>query len=247
MERDDGSFTTCDAEVANDLNRYFELTFTQEDMSSVPVPSFGCEGSICDISISESVVLQKLYSLKDNKAPDPDGTHSYILKACADTLCTPLTMLYHQSLTSGDLPSDWKKAHVVPVFKKGSKCKASNYRPISLTSTVVKILESIIRSELLNFLVEYDILNHQQHGFMCSKSCLTNLLETFEDWTKAVDQGYGVDVIYLDYTKAFDSVPHCRLVSKLKAYGIHGNLLLWLTSFLSNRFQSVVVNGCHSD
>jgi len=136
--------------------------------------------------------------------------------------------------------------NVIPVFKKGSKFKASSYRPISLTSTIVKILEAIVRSELLNFLIENNILNCQKHGFMNSKSCLTNLLETFEDWTRAVDEGHGVDVIYLDYSKAFDSVLHSRLVSKLEAYGIYGNLLKWLINFLNNHVQTVVVNGSHS-
>ena len=150
-------------------------------------------------------------------------------------------------MTSGDLPCEWKKAHVIPVYKKGSKIKATNYRPISLTSTVVKILESIIRTELFDFLLENNILNHQQHGFVCNKSCLTNWLETFEDWTSAVDQGYGVDVVYLDYSKAFDSVPHRRLISKLEAYGVRGNLSLWLSNFLTNCFQRVVVNGSQSD
>ena len=115
------------------------------------VPPFRCEGSICDINVSESIVSQKLYALKDNKAPGPDSIHSYILKACAHMLCTTLTILFQQSLTSGALPSDWKKAHVIPVFKKGSRFKANNYRPISLTSTVVIILESVICTELLNF------------------------------------------------------------------------------------------------
>ena len=114
---------------------------------------------------------------------------------------------------------------------------------------MVKILESIIRTELFDFLLENNILNHQQHGFMCNKSCLINLLETFEDWTSVVDQGYGVDVVYLDYSKAFDSVhvPHRRLISKLEAYSVRGNLSLWLSNFLTNRFQRVVVNGSQSD
>ena len=117
--------------------------------------------------------MEKLSTLKDNKAPGPDSIHSYVLKACAHTLCAPLTMLFLQSLTSGDLPCEWKKAHVIPVYnyKKGSKFKATNYRPISLTctSTVVKILESIIRTELFDFLLENNILNHQQHGFVCNR------------------------------------------------------------------------------
>jgi len=112
---------------------------------------------------------------------------------------------------------------------------------------VVKILESVIRTELLNFLSENDILSHQQHGFICKQSCFTNLLATFEDWTSTMNQGYNVDVIYLDYSKAFDSVPHQRLLCKLEAYSIRGNLLSWLSNFLSNRLQKVTINGCLSE
>jgi len=130
---------------------------------------------------------------------------------------------------------------VITIFKKGSRYKAKNYRPISLTSTVVKILESTVLADLFRFLIDNDILNQQQHGFVSRKSCLTNLLETFEDWTCALDQEYGVDVVYLDYSKAFDSVPHNRLLSKLEAYGIRGNILLWLSNFLSSRLQRVAV------
>ena len=107
---------------------------------------------------------------------------------------------------------EWKQAHVVPIFKKGQRNQASNYRPISLTSLVVKILESIICLELLKFVDEQGILNDMQHGFVSRKSCFTNLLSTFEEWTSALDQGFGIDVIFLDYSKAFDSVPHQRLI-----------------------------------
>ena len=174
---------------------------------------FFCLTMFMIIGITKSTVLQKLLELKVNKAPGPDGIHSYILKACANTLYVPLTILYSQSLSSGVLPDEWKQAHVVPVFKKGQRNQASNYRPISLTSLVVKILESIIRSELVTFLDGQGILNGEQHGFVNRKSCFTNLLSTFEEWTSALDQGFSIDVIFLDYNKAFDSVPHHRLIS----------------------------------
>ena len=105
--------------------------------------------------------------------------------------------------------------HVVPIFKKGQRNQASNYRPISLTSLVVKMPESIIRSELVKFFDEQGILNGEQHGFVNKKSCFTNLLSTFEEWTSALDQGFGIDVIFLDYSKAFDSIQHHRLICKL--------------------------------
>ena len=134
----------------------------------------------------------------------------------------------------------------MPIFKKGSKTKAKNYRPISLTSQLVKILESIIRTKVMKYLTDNNIVTHYQHGFVSKKSCFTNLLETFEDWTAAVDRGCGVDVIYLDYSKAFDTVPHLRLIEKLKGYGISGSLLMWLMNFLQGRSQRIVLNGIQS-
>ena len=132
------------------------LNSTQEDLSSVPVPPFRFEGSICDVNISESLVLQKLCSLKDNKAPGPDSIHAYILKACACSLCTSFAMIFQQSLTSGNLPNDWKKANVISVFKKGSKFKAINYRPISLTYTVVK--QSYANRFITSCIIHYERL-----------------------------------------------------------------------------------------
>jgi len=204
-------------------------------LTHIPVPSFRNNESISSIEINEDTVLERLCELKVNKAPGPDGLHSYVLKSCASTICIPLTMLYTQSLASGELPDEWKQVHIIPVFKKGRKNQATNYRPISLTPVVVKILESIIRSELLLFCINNNVLSQEQHGFVNRKSCFTNLLKTFEKWTSALDNGFGVDVIYLDYSKAFDSVPHRRLVTKLEAYGIRGGLSTWMSSFLSNR------------
>ena len=107
---------------------------------------------------------------------------------------------------------DWKMANTTPIFKKGSKTIPTNYRPVSLTSQVVKILESLIHFRIMQYLSENNIVTPYQHGFTTKKSCFTNLLETYENWTLAVDSGCGIDVIYLDYSKAFDSVPHYRLV-----------------------------------
>ena len=241
LQKSDGSLTADDQEVAETLNLFFESTFTGEDLSSMPVPSSESENSICDI---ESIVLQKLRELNVNKAPGLDAWFTFL---CLENLCehtfTPLTILYSQSLSDGILPDEWKQAHIIPIFKKGQRNQASNYRPISLTSLIVKMLESIIRSELVKCFDEQGILNGEQHGFVNKKSCFTNLLSTFEEWISALDQGFGIDVIFLDYSKAFDSVPHHRLICKLEALGVHGNLSLWISNFLSNRFQRVVLNG----
>ena len=146
-------------------------------------------------------------------------------------------------MDEGRLPEDWKKAKVTPIHKKGSKKLAGNYRLISLTSQVCKVLERIVREHLTNHLDEHNLITPRQHGFVKNKSCQTNLLETMEDWTRALDNGSNLDVIYLDYQKAFDTVPHRRLIEKLRAYGVQGKLLDWIKSFLTGRSQQVIVGN----
>ena len=135
---------------------------------------------------------------------------------------------------------------IILVFKKGIKSEASNYRPISLTSQIIKILESIICDSIHILIADHNPIHPHQHGFVPRKYCLTNLLESFQDWIHFVDEGFGVDIIYLDYKQAFDSVPHQRLLHKIEGYGVSGNLLSWLTNFLTQRYQRVTVDGVHS-
>ena len=107
--------------------------------------------------------------------------------------------MFTQSIDTGILPGDWRRTNVTPIFKKGSKVSPENYRPISLTSQVVKVLEGLVRSKMMSFLDENEIITNCQHSFIKKKSCFTNLLTTLEDWTSAVDQGYGIDVAYLGH------------------------------------------------
>ena len=136
------------------LQSYFETSFTNEYISSLPSFS-GRLGNLCllDVHISEDVFFHKLCNLKPYKSPGPDSLHSYVLKACVGCLVKPLYILFRQSLTKGHIPNDWKCANITPVFKKGSKSRPSNYRPISLTSQVAKILESIVRDTIQNFFI----------------------------------------------------------------------------------------------
>ena len=158
----------------------------------------------------------------------------------------PLCALFRSSLDSGQLPDDWKVGQVVPIYKKGKKEDASNYRPVSLTSVPSKIMESVIRDQLLEHMQSAGLLSDAQHGFIPRRSCATQLLVTLEDWTRLMENGEPVDVVYTDFKKAFDSVPHRRLLSKLHSYGIRGKLLRWLEAFLTKRRQRVVVNGVFS-
>lgn len=158
-------------------------------------------------------------------------------------LCVPLTHLFNISLKSGSVPTEWKRAHITPLFKKGNKKLAENYRPVSLTPTVCKLMESIIKRKLMLHMESNNLFSVHQHGFRGGHSCVTQLLEVIELWTKALDNGENIDVIYLDFRKAFDTVPFERLIIKLQAYGICGNMLEWIRSFLEDRQQRVIVNG----
>jgi len=152
-----------------------------------------------------------------------------LLKECTTVLAEPLSLHFQHSFDTGTLPADWKTGNIVPIFKKGDRTDRANYRPVSLTSVPCKIMESIIKDKLMRFLESNDLLCKEQHGFHSGRSCLTNLLETFENWTKALDEGYGLNVVYLDYRKAFDSVPHRQLIEKLNSFEINGKLLqLWV-------------------
>ena len=150
-----------------------------------------------------------------NKSPGVDGISPKILKETLEQISTPLAHVFSMSLKEGIVPFEWMEANIIPLFKKGSRNKSVNYRPVSLTSVICKLLKTIIMDHMMmDFLIKHKLINPSQHGFLKAKSCLTNLVCFLEDITKWVDDGSPVDVIYLDFQKAFDKVPHQRLIRK---------------------------------
>ena len=147
------------------------------------------------------------------------------------------------SLQEGIVPFERKEANIIPLVKKGSRNKLVNYRPVSLTSVICKLLESIIMDHMMDFLIKHKLIYPSQHGFLKAKSCLTNLLCFLEEITKWVDDGSPVDVIYLDFQKAFDKVPHQRLIRTLKSHGMGNSIINWVEQCLTDRRQRVVVDG----
>ena len=135
---------------------------------------------------------------------------------------------------------------MTPVYKKGGRSCPNNYRPITLTSVVGKILESIIRDHVFDHLISHNLLSPQQHGFVPGKSCVSQLITAMDRWTQAYDSGYNTDIIYFDFSKALDTVPHLRLLHQLEVYGIKDKLLMWFKSFLVGRQQCVVLDNIQS-
>ena len=151
--------------------------------------------------------------------------------------------VFNLSLKEGVVPFEWKEANIIPLFKKGSRNKSENYRPVSLTSVICKLLERLIKYHMVDFIVKHKLLNSSQHGFLKARSCLTNMLCFLEEITKWIDVGSPVDIIYLDFQKAFGKVPHQRLLLKLKAHGIGDSITDWIEQWLTDRRQRVVVDG----
>ena len=193
------------------------------------------------------MVAEKINKLKSTSAPGPDKISARFLKEYVNVISYPLLLLFESSMRSGIVPQDWRLANVTPIFKKGSKSKPENYRPVSLTSICCKLMESIIRDQLVNHLKFNNLIKSSQHGFMKNKSCTTNLLEFLDRVTMLIEDGDSVDVIYLDFSKAFDKVPINRLLDKIKAHNIRGNVHKWITEWLSGRMQRTVLNGSFSE
>ena len=234
LEKEDGTRTDSDEETAEILSDFFQSVFTSEPAGEVPTLPTVIEETIDDFEFTKEDVEEKLNKLSDDKCPGPDQIHPRVLRECSQELSLPLYMIYRKTLDTGILPEDWKTARVTPIFKKGSETKPGNYRPVSLTCIPCKI-ESIVKDKIQQHVDDHSALSQKQHGFSKGKSCLTNLLETFEDITDRLDRGDGVDVVFLD------SVPHRRLLSKMQAYGIGGKILSWIEGFLCGRTQYVAV------
>jgi len=156
-------------------------------------------------------------------------------------------MLYQTSMAAGELPVEWKTGLVSPIYKSGLACDVNNYRPISLTCIACKIMERIIVQRMLQYLKSNNIITQQQHGFLSRRSTTSNLLESLNDWTLAVNNKHSVTVTYINHSKAFDVVCWSKLRFKLEYYGITGDLLRWISSFLTGRTQRVKIGGAISD
>ena len=244
-----GEYTENDTTMANILNNYFATVFTKEvNSEQQPTPCIKNNNALLNTcTFEENEILQAISKIKVNKTPGPDKISPRILKEAKKELTKPLSILFNKSLRTGKVPNEWKLANVTPIFKKGDKSQAQNYRPISLTSVVGKLMESLIRDKTVTFLENNNIINDSQHGFRNKRSCLTNLLDFFHHVYNLFDDTRAVDIIYLDFQKAFDKVPHKRLINKLKAHGITGNLVSWIEDWLSDRKQRVVINGKSSE
>ena len=232
------------AEILN--TQFSDVFIKNEESSSIPNKGPSPHPTAQNIRIDENGVKKLLLNLDQHKATGPDDIPARLLKEVAVEIAPIFTHLFQTSLNQGKLPDDWKTANVIPAYKKGNKAKPENYRPISLTCITCKIKEHIISSNLMNHLENNSILTEAQFGFRKKRFCETQLISINQNLAKHLDNRSQIDTILLDFSKAFDKVPHQRLLHKLQYYGVIGYTANWISDFLLNRTQRVNLEGCSS-
>ncbi|KAF2353137.1 Reverse transcriptase domain [Trinorchestia longiramus] len=244
----EGSTQTNNKSKAKILNTYFTSVFTHEDLTEIPQPHvLNTQEILSDGVFTVEEVEEQLSILNPSKSTGPDSLGPRILKETAKVISEPLTNIFNRSLETGIVPDDWKRANVTPIFKKGNKQIPNNYSPISLTSVISKTIERLLKVRITNHLNDQNLINDTQHGFREKRSCLTNLPDFFGEVNRASDSTKAVDLVYLDFQKAFDKVPHERLMAKVEAHGIRGNYSRWIRNWLTGRTQRVVIHDETSD
>ena len=237
-------FRTKPCDQANLFNDFFFEQFSEESLYDIDI-DMNSNDRFMNLKFHELDVLLLLKNVNSSKAAGPDGIHGMVLKNCAASLAKPLTALFNISFVTGCIPDDWKLASIVPVHKKDDKGLVDNYRPISLTSLVMKVFEKCTRKEL--FAACENLLDTRQHGFINEKSCTTQMVPFTYDLAVGLNKKSKLDVIYFDFAKAFDSVSHDLILQKLKEnFKIDGLMLRFIRSYLQGRQQQVVIGGVRS-
>ncbi|CAM4553252.1 unnamed protein product [Caretta caretta] len=241
LNTEDGVEVKDNLGMAQYLNKYFASVFNKakEDLRDNGSMTNGNEDMEVDITISE--VEAKLKQLNGTKSRGPDDLHPRILKELAPEIASQLARIFNESVNSGVVPYDWRIANIVPIFKKGEK--TGNYRPVSLTSVVCKVLEKKLKEKVVKDIEVNGKWDKIQHGFTKGRWCQTNLISFFEKVTDFLDKGNAVDLIYLNFSKAFDTVPHGELLVKLEKMGINMNIERWIRNWLKGRLQWVLLKG----
>jgi len=239
----DGSFATQPDEQCELLVNQFCSVFTEDnDLPLRPAP-LDIADPLTSVAIMPQYVYASLCVLPNKTSCGPDGIPALLLKKLAFYVAAPLSLIFNTSLETSEIPRDWRLADVTPIPKAGRSPLPVNYRPISKTAQSCRNLEEIIFEALLSHFRRYNIISDAQHGFLRQRSTVTQLLLCVNDWSTMLDNNIPFDILYLDIAKAFDSVVHAKLIEKLEAVGVGGQVLAWIKNWLSDRSHHVCIDG----
>ena len=245
---ENNQYTASSQDMANIFKKQYDSVFS--DPMSSSIYSEGAkiaEENLIDLQFTPVDFQEAIDELSNNSSSGPDGVPAIFLKKCKMELSGPLSMLWRKILDLGITPDILKLAHIIPIHKGDHRGLAQNYRPIALTSHIIKLFEKVLRKKIVQYLEENNLLNDSQHGFRQGRSCLSQLLAQYDKIVSLMEKGLNVDTVYLDFSKAFDKVDHLIVIEKLSLLGIGGKILKWIKSFLLNRRQCVITNGFSSE
>ena len=220
----------------------YKLANVKEKLNGIPGPQ-----SLNEVIVTEGNIEKAIDDINASSAGGKDGIPALLLKNCKTAIKTPLTLMWKKSFETGEIPPLLKFGCIIPIHKGGDKSVPANYRPVTLTSHVIKIAEKLVAKHIIEYLETADLFNCHQHGFRKNRSCLSQLLEHYQLILQEMEMGNEVSVIYLDFSKAFDKVDHMILLEKLLAIGVTGKLFDWICAFLLERRQTVLVDGKESE
>lgn len=238
-----------DSELKADLlNDFFASVFVQEDPGPLPLFDIRYQGTpVTELVVNTEIVFKQMQQLNSSKSMGSDNCHPHFLKETADVLSSPLQSIFNKSFEEGTVPDLWKEANITPLYKnKGAKSDTTNYRPVSLTSVPCKLCEKTVRKTIMDHMNDQNLFSTCQYGFRNKRNCVLQLLDVLDDWVTNFDKSEQTDVVYLDIKKAFDTVPHRRLIEKMQGYGFGGKLIEWVKNFLKDRRQRVCIDGKYS-
>ena len=248
LRDNDHKLVVDDKHKADLLNNFFASVGSDDDGNDIAldreVPDNVCLESV---SFSPQVISKAIRKIKPKTSSGPDGFPPILVKKVASSLTFPLSEIFKSFMSVGKIPDVWRHGIITPVYKSGVASDPGNYRPIALTSVFCKLMERVISAEILQYCKRYGLISEQQHGFLSKRSTVTNLLSGHNDWTSAISNHNSVAVAYIDFMKAFDSVCHKKLFTRLSSLGITGNLLDWIKNFLTDRQQCTRVGDKVSD
>ena len=222
-----------DFDKANMLNSYFS-SIQQNDNGNLPEFYNLTKQKLDNIDINLEIIKIFVNRLKITHTFGTDGIPSSMLKLLSNELCRTLYIIFNSSLLSGNIPKIWKKSIITPIFKKGQPSNSNNYRPISITCVMCRVLERIISKQLIFYLKSINLITKFQYGFISGKSTELQLTKCLKFWYNELNNKKCVDIIYIDFEKAFDVVSHEKLLFKLKSYGISNKIIKWFYNFVSN-------------
>ena len=244
---DNGNLLLSDASKATCFSNYFASVFSRDNGVPPPQRLSTIASTLRSCSFAPETIYAVLLDLPAKISSGPDDIPPIFLRNLAVVLSYPLSVIFEKSFATGEVPSLWRQANVTPIHKKASASLVSNYRPISMTSVICKVFETIVREKITTHLRNNSILSKVQHGFVSRKSTVTQLLLALNEWTYALDSRQFVDIAYLDYKSAFDSVVHSKLAVVLTQLGIEGNIHRWIVNYLKDRTQRVRINQSFSE